>query len=47
MFHVAEGGRKLTNDVGRSPKSFGAGGIVFLFRPTNDIKYKMHEYIQG
>ena len=23
MFPVAEGGRKLTNDVGRSPESFG------------------------
>ena len=37
MFHVAEGGRKLTNDVGRSPESFGMksevtrdGDVAFL-----------------
>ena len=36
MFPVAEGGRKLTNDVGRSPESFAVDGT------TRSVASRLH-----
>ena len=42
MFSVAEGGGKLTNDVGRSPESFGEVRDFLSFREDNGLQHRFY-----